>query len=243
MKTAKKARVLVIDIETRPAVAYVWRLHDERIGTEQLIDQGGTICFGAKWLGEKGDMFYSDWKDGHEKMIRAAHALISEADAVITYNGDRFDLPKLMGEFIKLGLTAPPPWTSIDVIKTVRRMGLISTRLAFVGPLLNVGEKVKNEGFSLWVKVIKGDKAAHKQMQVYCMQDVHLLEKVYTRLRPFIRNHPHLGSMSTESCGACGKNTVQRRGFRRTRQFRIQRLQCQSCGAWSDGTKVKATTE
>ena len=34
-------RILVIDIEWAPALAYVWRFYDENINPEQLIDHGG----------------------------------------------------------------------------------------------------------------------------------------------------------------------------------------------------------
>jgi len=172
-------------------------------------------------------------------MIRAAHELLSEADAVVTYNGDKFDLPKLNGEFVLDGLPPVPPVTSIDVIKTIRKMGFLMTRLAFIGPLLRVGEKVKHEGFDLWAKVIDGDPKAQERMRKYNIKDVVLLEKLYLKIRPFIKNHPHLGKEARE-CGACGSNNVHSRGYRRTKYFKIQRLQCQSCGGWQDGKREKA---
>ena len=235
----KDARILVLDIETKPTTAYVWRMWDENIAPDQIIDNGGTICVGAKWLGERGEFFYSDWDHGHEAMLHAVHALISEADAVITYNGDRFDLPKLMGEFLLVGLMPPPPITSIDVLKVVKKLGFAMNRLAYIGPLLQMGSKIKHEGFMLWRLVMAGDVKAQARMKKYCMQDVLLLEKVYAKVRPFIRNHPHLGTTKSVACGACGSSHVQSRGYRRTKAFRIQRIQCQSCGSWADGRREK----
>jgi ribonuclease D len=75
-------------------------------------------------------------------------------------------------------------------------------------------------------------------MGKYCKQDVKLLEKLYLKVRPFIKNHPHLGKAAHE-CGACNSNHVQSRGYRRTKYFRIQRLQCQACGQWQDGKREK----
>jgi hypothetical protein len=40
-----KAKILMLDIETKPATAYVWRAFDENISPEQIVDNGGTICF------------------------------------------------------------------------------------------------------------------------------------------------------------------------------------------------------
>lgn len=229
-------RVLVIDIETKPAVAYVWSLFNENISLDKLISPGGTLCFGAKWLGEKSHVFYSEWEHGTEAMVKAAHALFEEADAIITYNGDKFDIPKLMGEFVSHGLTPPPPPTSIDVYKTVKKLGFQSGKLGFVGPFLRLGAKVKHEGFSLWSSVLDGDAAARKRMEKYCVQDVKLLELVYQRLKPYITNHPHLGKAGGQ-CPQCQSTNLQSRGYRRTRMFKIQRVQCQDCGGWHTGKK------
>lgn len=232
-------KILVLDIETKPTKAYVWRTFKENVGVEQIIEPGGMICFAAKWVGEKPIAFYSDWTHSHGEMVHAIHGLISSADAVISYNGDSFDLPKLYGEFLLEGLPPPPPVTSIDVIKTVRKMGFVSSRLAFIGPLLKVGAKVKHEGFELWSKVMDGDEKAQAKMEVYNIQDVVLLEKLYQKIKPYIKNHPNLGDQGAGSCGSCGSKSVQKRGFRRTKYFRIQRLQCNDCGSWSDGTRTK----
>lgn len=232
-------KVLVLDIETRPAQAYVWRAYDENVGVDQIIDGGGTICVGAKWLGEKETFLFSDWEHGHDGMLLLIHEMMSYADAIVTYNGDKFDLPKLQGEFLLNGLGPTPPATSIDVVKHVRKLGYFMNRLAYIGPLLGVGAKMEHEGFPLWTKVMAGDEKAQKRMAKYCVQDVVLLEKLYLRVRPFIRNHPHLGKVGAHECGACGGTHVQSRGTRRTRAFKIQRLQCQDCGSWQDGTRKK----
>lgn len=233
-------RILFLDIETRPAVVYSWSLFDVTVGVDQIVDRGGTICFGAKFAGERKMHFYSDWQHGHDAMVRAAHDLFTEADAIVTYNGDRFDLPKLQGEFLLAGLPPPPPPTSIDVYKAVKKLGLLSNKLAFVGPLVTGDDKLKHEGFRLWTSVLEGCPKARKKMERYCAQDVRLLEQVYDRCKAYIPNHPHLGKTASNDCGSCQSGPLQHRGYRRTRAFRIERLQCQACGAWSSGKKIAA---
>lgn len=234
------SKVLVLDIETRPTLAYVWRLFKENVGLPQIVDPGGMICVGAKWVGEREMFMFSDWEHGHDGMVREIHKLMSEADAVVTYNGDKFDLPKLNGEFLLAGLKPIPPLTSIDVYKTFRhKLGFLSNKLAFVGPLLKVGAKVKHEGFELWSKVQEGDERARKKMERYCAQDVRLLERVYKKIRPFIHNHPHMGKTKGTACGACESTKLQSRGYRRTKTLRIQRIQCQACGSWQDGKRER----
>lgn len=232
------ARVLCLDIETKPAKAYVWSLFNVNISLNQLIEPSAPICFAAKWLGEKETMFHSDWQDGHETMIQKAHEYLSEADAVISYNGDGFDLRKLQGEFVLAGLTPPPPPTSIDLLKQVKKLGIQSNKLAFVGPFFKIGKKVENEGFSLWTKVEAGDEAARGRMEKYCRGDVILTEKVYELLKPYIYNHPTLTD-TPDACGVCESTKAQKRGFTYTKAYKTQRLQCKDCGSWRSGTKTK----
>ncbi len=233
------SKILLLDIEWKPTLAYVWRPYDETIGPDQIVEHGGLLCVGFKWLGKVKTHVLSEWEHGREEMLKGIHAALTEADAVVTYNGDKYDLKKLNGEFLLAGMGPPPPPTSIDVLKTVKKMGYFMSRLAFVGPFLNLGRKLEHEGIRLWIKVIEGDENAQRRMARYCKQDVVLLEKLYLKIRPHIANHPHLGGANPRECSACGSHHLQSRGTRRTRHYRIQRLHCQNCGAWQQGARTK----
>jgi len=232
-------KVLALDIETKPAVVYAWKLFDVNVAVNQIVEVSRIICVAASWVGSDETHFFADWlPGGRTGMLAGIYALMSEADAVITYNGDKFDLTKLKGEFLLEGFPPLPPLTSIDLYKTVKKLGFQSGKLEFIGPFLGLGDKVKHEGFSLWTKVMEGDAAAQQRMQNYCIGDVLLTIKLYLLIRPYITNHPHMGSIAAE-CGACGSNHIQKRGYRRTKNFKIQRMQCQHCGAWQDGSRSK----
>jgi hypothetical protein len=96
-------KLLTLDIETSPNLAYVWALFDQNVGLNQLVEVGSVICFAAKWYGEKKIHYHSDHHDGHEAMVAAAWNLIDEADAVIHYNGKAFDIKHLNREFVLAG--------------------------------------------------------------------------------------------------------------------------------------------
>lgn len=234
-------KLLGLDIETAPATAYIWRMWDENISQDQLISPSRIICWGAKWFGQR-PVLYADERGGRAKMMRLLHDTMSKADAIVTYNGDKFDLPKINGEFVASGLRPLPPIPSIDLIKTVRKLGLQSSRLAFVAPFLKIGAKVDSGGFRLWRECLEGNAAAWARMRKYNEMDVRLLEKLYRKLQPFIRQHPALfiGATQSATCGCprCGSGMVQARGYRVTKAFRIERRQCQKCGGWSDGKRT-----
>jgi hypothetical protein len=230
-------KILVIDIEWAPALAYVWRMWDENISPEQLIDHGGMLCFCAHWYGSKEYFFYSQWEHGRTGMAQAALELFEQADAVVTYNGIKYDIPKITGEIMLAGLSPPPKVANIDLIRTIKKMGFNMNRLAYIGPLLKLGGKEKHHGFALWKEVLAGDPKAQAKMTKYCIRDVKLTAKLYKRVLPFITDHPAI--RCGDACPNCGSHKTQKRGPRYTRYFRIQRNQCQSCGTWFETTRQK----
>jgi hypothetical protein len=232
-------RILMLDIETKPALVYSFGIRDQHLTHKQIAQDGGTICVGLKWLGERKVTVLSEWEHGYDNMLRGVHKALSECDAVASYNGARFDIPKLTGNFLLAGLPPPPPLTQIDIFKTVRKMGLICNKLDYIAPLLGVGSKVKHEGLELWIKVMAGDERARRKMARYCAQDVRLLEQIYNRILAYIDDHPRVADRHGLTCPNCGGKHLQSKGWRLTRTTRTQRMQCQSCGACSRGRQEK----
>ena len=115
-------RTLLIDIEAAPAKAYIWDLKTRYIPIKHVAEDGYVLCFSYAWYAEDDDAIYSvaRWDRGGEKaMIKKAWELLNEADCVIHYNGDNYDLPRLNTEFLKYRLGPPAPYHSVDLYKTV----------------------------------------------------------------------------------------------------------------------------
>lgn len=231
-------KILLLDIETAPNTAYVWSLFKEFVPLDRLIATGRVMCFSYCWHGDKNVQFVSEQDKGHEDMVRVAHALCEEADAIVTYNGDRFDIPTLHREFVKYGLSPPSPCASIDLYKTVRkRFRFPSNKLDHVCKELDLGQKMRHEGFELWVKCMNGDAMAWKSMKRYNKHDVKLVVKLYDRLLPWISGHPNhahfVKKLRWTTCPHCGKDSLTKRGFYITKTRKYQRWQCTDCGSWS----------
>ena len=230
-------KILLLDIETAPHKVYTWGLWKQNVALNQIEEAGYTLCWAAKWVGQKEMMFSSIFKHGTKKMLEGVYALINEADAVVHYNGNRFDIPTLNQEFLKAGMSPPKSPINIDLLLTARRrFRLPSNKLSYVAEYLGLGEKVKHKGMGLWRDCMAGDESAWKTMERYNKQDVRLLEDVYTKLLPWIPNHPNHALFTDKDvivCPNCGSHHLQRRGFYHTKTLSYQRFQCQSCGAWS----------
>lgn len=195
------------------------------------------ISYAAKWVGEPQMFFDSVHHSKPPSMLKRLHKLISEADAVIHYNGQSFDMPIINMAFIKAGLQPPAPYRQIDLLKVARRkFKFASNKLSYVSEQLGIGSKVEHEGFGLWLKCMAGDEKAWAKMKQYNIGDVKLLEKLYFKLRPWITNHLNIGIAKHEEscvCPSCGSASLQRRGYSMTNAAKYQRWQCQSCGSWS----------
>lgn len=234
-------KLLLIDLETAPNLVHSWGLWQQNIAINQIMASGYVMCFAAKWLGSDEVIFDSIPKSGTKRMIKRAHKLLSEADAVVHYNGSKFDIPTLNKEFLLQGLSPPATYQQIDLLKTARnRFKFPSNKLDYLAQTLGLGKKFKHAGHELWVKCMAGDAEAWKEMEAYNTQDVLLLERVYHRLLPWIVNHPnHAVYQSKDVCTNCGSVHLQRRGFAYSVLGKYQRYQCTSCGAWMKSRKAE----
>lgn len=236
---AKNVRILTIDIETKPMKVYSWGLFNQFHTIDQIIDDGGLMCFAAKWVGEKDVIFHAEWHDGgFEGMVQAAHSLLSEADVVITYNGDKFDVKKLNQEFAKLRMPPPRPFKSIDLLKSNKaRFDLPSRKLDYLVQRMGVGAKVKHEGFQLWIDCMDRVPKALAMMEKYNRGDVLVTERAFFRLLPWLTNAPHLAMFTRDefACPYCGKKGLNREGITHTLVQSYRLYQCPRCEGWVRG--------
>jgi DNA polymerase elongation subunit (family B) len=113
-------KTLYIDIEAAPAKAYIWDLKTRYVPLKHVAEDGYVLCFSYAWDDSDYITSIARWDKGGEKaMVKKAWALLDEADSVIHYNGDNYDLPRLNTEFLKYRLGPPSPYWSVDLFKTV----------------------------------------------------------------------------------------------------------------------------
>lgn len=174
-----------------------------------------------------------------QALVTEVWHVLDDADIILAHFGDAFDLKKLNARFVFYGLNAPSPYQSIDTKKVASKyFKFDSNSLNNLGAYLNVGKKIENGGFDLWIRCMAGDPEAWTMMKAYNGQDVQLLEQVYYKLRPFMTNHPDLNMTMgkiVDSCPSCQSGNVHKRGFAFTKMGKKQRYQCTDCGSWSVG--------
>lgn len=229
-------QVLMLDLETAPHRVYAWGLFNQNIATNQIAKPGYILCWSAKWLGNK-EVMYSDIRDGRKKMLRKIYDLVNEADVVVHYNGNSFDMPTLNAEWLDMGWAPPAPYMNMDLYLTVKkRFRLASRKLSYIAEYLKLGAKVNHKGMELWTGCMEGNAEDWKVMKSYNIQDVNLLESLYKVIKPWIVGHPNhnlFTSDPVEVCPHCGSEHIQKRGLHHTKTQIYQRYACMDCGAWS----------
>lgn len=231
-------RILTIDIETRPIEARTWGLWGQNIGINQITNPGGLLCFAGKFHGERKIHFASEWEDGEKGMARALFRLFDEADVVMGWNSDKFDVRWIQAQFLKNGMGKPSSFAKVDLMKSVKKqVYLPSYKLDFVAQWLGIGQKVRTGGFDLWSDVLAGDEKARNKMRRYNVGDTKLTEAVFDKLneRGWVLGLPNASVEGGECCTnpTCQSERLQRRGYAVTKARRYARFQCLDCGTWS----------
>lgn len=234
-------RVLIVDIETRPALAYVWGMYQQNIGPSQVKEWGGVLCFAAKWDDEDEVMFHAEWRD-RGRMIRAAHRLLDEADAVVGWNSQRFDTRWFNAEFQRAGMRRPTPYRNVDLMRSQKRdCFMMSNKLESRRRWLGKGGKVDTGGFSLWAGCMDGDRESRRLMEEYNRHDVLITAEEFDGMRAggWVRNLPNLSLLGGHVCPNCGSDRLHAHKPYRAETRRYALWVCDDCGTASRSTKCE----
>lgn len=245
MRSLANPSILVIDIETAPIEGYVWGLYEQNIGVEQIKTEWSILSYCAKWYEEK-KLIYADTSGRGAKKVRddkllmkGLWDLLDKADIVVAQNGVSFDVKKINARLIVHGFGPYSPIRVVDTLLASRRyFKFTSNKLAWTGQ--NVAGIPKSDhkkfpGMELWKECLKDNPIAWREMQKYNKIDVVACEALYTKLRPWISNHPNIATYrdgNIQSCPKCGSKHLQSRGYYMTQAGRYHQYQCQGCGAW-----------
>lgn len=227
-------KILILDIENSYLLLGGWGIFNQNMGIDQILDSGKVLCYAAKWHNSK-EIIFREYTD--KDFISTIYNLLDDADAVVTFNGRRHDVPLLNREFIKDGLGPPSPFTHIDLLQTAKKhFKFPSNKLDWLLRELKLGTKLQHEGFPLWVKYLTGCPKARATMKRYNIRDVARTQALYKKLLPWITSHPNHALYKNSAqpvCVTCGSSNLQHRGERRTLTQVYKRLRCMSCGHWN----------
>lgn len=242
----KALKIVLWDIETSGIITTSWNLYPEYISHENMLQDWFIISTAWKELGsdkvhtvsllDDPKRFKKDNTDDYH-VIKTVRDMLEDVDILVHHNGDKFDLKAFTWRLIYHGLPPLPKMVTVDTLKEIKKISrATSNRLDFLATTL-VGAGKQEPPKGTWLRALKGDRSAIKDMVKYNKIDVDILEGLYTYLRPYMATHPHvgvlLGNDKALSCTKCGSTKLKRNGVRVSAAgVKKQECQCQKCGSY-----------
>lgn len=239
-------RIVSWDVETFHLQTAVHSLWQDSTSHENILKDWSLICVCWKDLGGKvksvsvaddPKRFKKDPLDDYH-VVKTIRDEFEDVDILVGHNQKRFDTKKFNARLIFHGLKPLPKIHQVDTLSEAKAIAAFtSNRLDYLGKhLLNEGKSSTSKG--LWLECLRGSVSAVKEMVKYCKQDVNLLEKVYLKLRPYMKSHPNLATPETCQCPKCNSKNTVKRGIRlRASGIRFQSYQCNDCGGYFSDNK------
>lgn len=231
--------ILILDIETSPSKAYVWSRWNNNIYEDQMIQEWFVLSWSAKFL--YSDITYSDVitkeevnEENDYRIVNHLHNIMEKSKIIVAHNGINFDFKKINTRFLYYNLS-PLNFKIIDTLQITKSvLGNSSNRLDDLVKYYNLGKKTDTT-FQLWKDSMNGNEDSLEKMRKYNVNDVLILEKLYLKLRPFIRNHPNVSNFSGNGnvCPVCGSPRLERCGFYYTNLSKFPKFKCKDCGSLS----------
>jgi hypothetical protein len=240
-KDASGLKILVLDIETAPILAWVWGLWENNVALNQIDSDWYVMSWAAKWLGEE-EVFYMDQRDAEniendKNILEGIWKLLDQADVIVSQNGKKFDRKKLNARFILNGMHPPSSARDIDTLVLAKKhFAFTSNKLEYMtSKLCTKYKKLTHKnfpGFMLWAECIKGNLLAWNEMREYNTHDILSLEELYEILRKWgIGINLNVNNDTLENKCVCGNTKFIENGFAFTNGGKFTRLKCTICSA------------
>lgn len=236
-KSAPPARILIIDIETAPFLAYTFRRWKTNIGQENVEKEGYILCYAAKWFGDDNIIFSRVQEPENDfEIVKEMKTLIDQADIVVAHNAVKFDMPTIATRMLFHGMTPFAPHKVVDTLKIAKQQFRFpSNSLESIAAYLGLAEqKMKHSGFGLWKRVMQMDEEAWNEMEEYNIQDILVLEKVYEKLRSWDKFAPNMALYTASSvprCVVCASSELEKLDkLSHTALSSFHTMRCKCCG-------------
>lgn len=245
MHTAPK--LVFFDVENSPSLGYYYDLYKEG-NIVSTVQPWFMLSFAWKRPGTdrvycRGLIDYPGYekdKTNDEKLVKDLWKLFDENDILVGQNINRFDIRKANSRFLYWNLPPPSPYRTVDTLQISRRVSKQdSNSLGSLSKFFGYGDKLPTTGWDTWQGAIDGKRSAWDVLKKYNQHDVRITEKVWSRLAPYLPNHPALTALGSPGCPVCQSLNVQSRGWNHAKTQQTPRLQCTNCGHWFTGTPIR----
>lgn len=242
-------KTLIVDIEISLDIIATYGLREQYHRPENILQNWFMICFAWEWLDGEEPHVYSLLNDRERfkadptddyAVVAKLHKVLSTADVIVGHNVGRFDWKKFMARVMYHGLPPIPKPQIVDTLVEAKKLAYFtSNKLSYLAKYLKVEHKMHHSG-DMWLRIIRGDRAAIKECAEYCKGDIRATKAMYLKIRPYMENHPNANlwrAGGIECCTQCAGENLTKAGIKTNRTGRWQRWKCGNCGAHMQSTK------
>jgi len=232
-------KILLFDIEIAPIKAYLYNVWNVNVPHQQVISDTHLLSFSAKWH-DSNEIIYESQENekdviNDKKLCKKLHKLMEEADYLVTFNGDKFDIPVANARFVYHRLDSIKR-NSIDVFKIAKNRFRFTYRsLKYLCKFLGVEHQKEDHpdfpGLALFIACAEGNREAWKVMRKYNPGDIMALEdcwKILDAWAPTINMNLHLDEGMDFLCVCCSTKYIKN-GVNYKKTGFYQRYQCAKC--------------
>lgn len=188
----KQPKILLIDIETAPAVSYHWQRWKVNVGTNQVISRPYMITWAAKWLGHDFTMsdmlpMYEGFEEAPQDDYAIVHSIwkmLDSADIIVGHYVKRFDLAFINARFALHGFPPPSPYKVVCTKEmATKHFKFEANTLKEIADFFGFDNKLDMD-FNDWRNCVEGTGTPEgwQKMVTYNERDVDVLEQVYLRM-------------------------------------------------------------
>lgn len=194
------------------------------------------MCYAYKWLGDKNIRFVTihDYHT-YKEFVQSLADRLDEADIAVAHNLNKFDDKMSFRFFIKDDIAPPSPYHKIDTLQVARgHFKFESNSLNDLAEYLDIGSKEKITYADLEDDFLNNPTwKIIKKMEKYNKKDIVLLEGIYLKMRPYMKNHPNIAVIDDAGgCPKCGSHERQYRGYSYTKTGVYRNIFCKGCKGW-----------
>ena len=240
LRTARKPRILFLDLENAPSVVAAFQRWDVNISQDHVIEEGGWLISACwKFLGEDKVSYCLVTPEearnrDDSRVVASLYEAVEQADVVIAHNLKKFDWPLFKTRLLMNGFPPPPTVKLVDTLRIAKSLKFNSNKLDSLGEVLEIGRKKQNAGITLWLECMEGKTGSLLDMLEYNEEDVELLERLYLKIRAWDGTAPNLAMYKDDTlhrCPICTSSDVYKTGnVVYTAASAFEEVQCGHCG-------------
>lgn len=243
-------KILFLDYETSPQLGWFfgskWETNIIKIEKHEQILTASLKWFDGKKIYTFGQDDFKDYKPGNindKSLVEyITKEFINKADVLVAHNGDQFDHKVLTTRLSANNLALPSTTRTFDTKKIAKsKMHLPSNSLQDIADFYGIEGKFRHTGASMWFGCLAGNEKDWKMMKKYDKQDVVILEKIFHKLSPMIKQNNLFTRKNNVdlNCSnpACLSKSLKFHKKRLVVGGEVSQYQCQDCGSYTTDNK------